>query len=127
MKKLGTVDNVIHDGTMLLSATGADARDIPAQGTSVCDSRGVVVGHVSRVFGPVKEPYITVKPREQTDMLGLIGSALYAGPEEQNRRPRPTREPRRFRREGATRPRSRGPIGKKGVNRWQRKEKPRKK
>ena len=70
-------------------------------GTPVFDSRGGEIGTVIRTFGPVSAPYISVKPRGQIDALGTINSLLYAG---------------EYR-----------PAHRKGVNRWQRKGKPRKK
>ena len=89
MKKLGTVKNVIHDGTILLGASGTDVRDIPRQGARVFDSRGVEVGTVSRVFGPVKEPYISLRPTTRGDNVGLLGTALYLGAEERPARKEP--------------------------------------
>lgn len=74
MKKLGTVKNVIHDGTILLQAS-----EIFRPGTPVFDSRGKEIGRVNRVFGPVNGPYISVEPGGQMDALGLLGSSLYAG------------------------------------------------
>ncbi len=94
MKKLGTVKNVIHDGTILLKAS-----EIFRPGTPVFDSRGEEIGKVARTFGPVEEPYVSIRPKGQIDAFGMLNSTLYAGEF------KPT-------------------YKKKGVNKWQRKGKP---
>jgi rRNA processing protein Gar1 len=124
MKKLGIVKNVIHDGTILLRAS-----EMPVPGTRVYDLRGVEVGKVARVFGPVKEPYVSLKPKPQTETMGLLGTTLYLGSEEllSQNRPRTTgRRPSKMQ-HGKFKARSAGPVKKKGGNKWQRKENPRKK
>jgi len=90
MKQMGKVKNVIHDGNILLQGN-----DKFKPGTPVFDSRGNEVGVVKRTFGPVNGPYISVKPKGQTDVLGLINSSLYAG---------------------------KAPAKEKGVNKWQRRK-----
>ncbi len=74
MKKLGTVKNVIHDGTILLKAL-----EISRPGTPVFDSRGGEIGKVARVFGPVNSPYISVRPKGNIDAFSMLNSTLYAG------------------------------------------------
>ncbi len=102
MKKLGTVKNVIHDGSILLQASEtAQKAETFRPGTPVFDSRGGEIGKVTRTFGPVSDPYISVKPKGQIDAFGMLNSSLYAG---------------EFK-----------PAHRKGVNKWQRKGKPRKK
>ena len=124
MKKLGTVKNVIHDGTILLRAS-----ETPAPGTKVYDLRGAEVGKVARVFGPVNEPYVSLRPKARTDNIGLLGTTLYLGSEEQVARDRAQSVARRTPKaqHGRFKPRSGEPARKKGVTKWQRKEKPRKK
>ena len=121
MKKLGTVKNIIHDGTILLSAAG---QDIPPQGARVYDQRGAEIGKVARVFGPVNGPYISLKPKPNIETLGLLNSTLYLDPEE---RPAPKKIQTRGRNFSERGRRSAGPPRKKGVNTYRRKEKPRKK
>ena len=124
MKKLGIVKNVIHDGTILLRAS-----EIPVPGTRAYDLRGVEVGKVTRVFGPVKEPYVSLKPKPKTETIGLLGTTLYLGSDEQVSHDRPQSTGRRTPREQHGRFKARSPVAvkKKGVNKWQRKENPRKK
>lgn len=74
MKKLGTVKNVIHDGSILLRGS-----EVFRPGTPVFDSRGNEIGKVARTFGPADSPYISVRPRGQIDAFSIIDSSLYAG------------------------------------------------
>ncbi|MBA3046352.1 MAG: hypothetical protein FP824_09100 [Euryarchaeota archaeon] len=124
MKKLGTVKNVIHDGTILLSISETTAQDIPAQGARVYDQRGGEVGRVARVFGPVNAPYVSLRPRSNVDTLGLLGTSLYLDPEEKLAPKRTQTSGRSF----INHARSKiGSSRKKGVKQYRRKEKPRKK
>ncbi len=122
MKKLGTVKNIIHDGSILLQALEA-----PLPGTRVCDMRGAEVGRITRVFGPVIAPYISVRPKLGIETVGLLGSTLYSVSEEQPKRNRSTKPYAPRERHRRFRPGSGEPGKKKGVNTWQRKGKPRKK
>jgi rRNA processing protein Gar1 len=124
MKKLGTVENVIHDGTVILRTS-----ETPAPGTRVFDSRGAEVGRVARVFGPVSEPYVSLRPRPGTDTLQLVGAALYTGQEERAGQDRHTagRPHAPMRRDAGRAQRASRPGKNRGVNeKWQRKGKPRK-
>jgi len=114
MKKLGNVQNVIHDGSLLLKAC-----DAPAPGTAVRDARGADVGRVARVFGPVAEPYVSVRPVRGADPVGLLGSTLYTRDDAQGTQRAAERRDRPVRRQFA-------PGKKKGVNTWRRKGKPQK-
>ncbi len=125
MKKLGTVKNVIHDGTILLRIEDIPELEMPAQGTIVFDQRGVEVGKVARVFGPVASPYASLKKKPNTDALGLLGTSLYLDPEKRVQRPRQVDRKSFARRGGGGRPI--GSSAKKGVKGYRRKEKPRKK
>ncbi len=125
MKKLGTVRNVIHDGTILLGMDTGPAPETPAQGTTVFDQRGVEVGRVARVFGPVGSPYISVRKKPDVDPIGLLGTSLYLDPE-QKPAPRPRAKASSGRRTFVKRGGRSGPPMKKGVKEYRRKEKPRK-
>ncbi len=74
MKKIGTVQNVIHDGTILIKSSKAFR-----PGTPVFDSRGQEIGTVTRTFGPVEGPYVSVKPSGRVDSIGMLNTSLYAG------------------------------------------------
>ena len=76
MKRLGTIKNVMRDGSILIKAS------LEAEpGTTIYDARGEKLGYVSRVFGPVKEPYMTLKPDAQAKTLNLLESVAYYDPD----------------------------------------------
>lgn len=120
MKILGTVKNVIHDGTILLGVSETAVGEMPGPGTPVFDQRGSEVGRVARVFGPVKAPYVSVRAINRAGTTELIGSSLYLDPDA-----RPARKQGRahaFVKRGGGRA---GTPRKKGVKGYRRKEKPR--
>ncbi len=51
------VENIAHDGSLLVRSTFA-----PPRGVEVSDKRNRPLGRVLRVFGPVKEPFTSVRP-----------------------------------------------------------------
>lgn len=76
MKELGMVRTITHSGHMIVKANFA-----PRLNTKVLNSRMLVVGEVSRVFGNVRSPYATIRPMEKNmkGLLALVGKALYIG------------------------------------------------
>jgi rRNA processing protein Gar1 len=76
MKRLGTVKNIMRDGSLLLRINEA-----VAPGTTVFNARGDSIGTVTRVFGPVKEPYATLKYKHTgAESLKLLESEAYFEP-----------------------------------------------
>jgi len=75
MKRLGTVENLSYDGSVLVRAAFA-----PAPGTRVLDKRNKFLGRVAKVFGPVKEPFASVRPDGKVP-LTILGSDVYVGEE----------------------------------------------
>jgi rRNA processing protein Gar1 len=73
MKRLGVVENLIYDGSLLVRVEFA-----PPPGTQVVDKRRRPVGKVRKVFGPVRQPFATVRPFGKAPMT-LIGSDVYVG------------------------------------------------
>ncbi|MFQ5918814.1 MAG: H/ACA ribonucleoprotein complex subunit GAR1, partial [Thermoplasmata archaeon] len=71
MKKLGTIKDFSYRGDLVVRATFA-----PPPGARVRDRRKQTLGRVVRVFGPVRAPYVTVKPTKQPK-LRLLGSGVY--------------------------------------------------
>jgi len=71
MKRLGVVDNLSHNGSVLIRADFA-----PDKGAQVLDRRKNTIGKVWRVFGPVKRPFAAVRP-SQKPPLSLVGSEVY--------------------------------------------------
>ena len=70
-KRLGVVENLAHDGTVLVRSAFA-----PPRGMDVLDHRHRPLGRVVRVFGPVKEPFVSVRPTAPAS-LSLIGADVY--------------------------------------------------
>jgi len=71
MRRLGVVENLSYDGTVLVRADFA-----PPMGAPVVDKAGKPVGRVSKVFGPVKQPFTALRPQAKP-ALGLLGSEVF--------------------------------------------------
>ena len=71
MKRLGVVENVSYDGSVVVRAQFA-----PAPGIPVLDKRQRVLGKIVKVFGPVREPFATVRPEGKVT-LSVLGSEVY--------------------------------------------------
>ncbi len=56
MRRLGVVENIAHDGTVLVRSEFA-----PSRGADVRDKRNRALGAVIKVFGPVREPFTAVR------------------------------------------------------------------
>ncbi|MCI4368683.1 MAG: hypothetical protein L3K09_03880 [Thermoplasmata archaeon] len=76
---MGTVVAVTPNGHLTLRAPGPRAT---VEGSFVTDSSGRIEGKVYRVFGPVSQPYLTVRLRRvlrAQDAPALLGSVLLRG------------------------------------------------
>ncbi len=71
MKKLGVVDNLSYDGSVLVRADFA-----PPRGAQVLDNKKNPVGRIFKVFGPVRRPFAAVRPSRKVT-LSLIGSDVF--------------------------------------------------
>lgn len=71
MRRLGVIENIAHDGTVLVHAEFA-----PSRGADVRDKRNRPVGRVVKVFGPVQEPFAAVRPLGPAS-LSLIGADVF--------------------------------------------------
>jgi rRNA processing protein Gar1 len=71
MRSLGHVENIAYDGSVLVRAAFA-----PRRGTVVVDRRKRPIGRIVKVFGPVKEPFATVRP-DGKPALALVGSEVF--------------------------------------------------
>jgi len=71
MKRLGVVENLSYDGTVLIRSDFA-----PPYGAAVVDRKGTALGTVMKVFGPVKQPFIALRPAGKPAM-GLLGTEVY--------------------------------------------------
>ena len=71
MRRLGVVENIVYDGSVLVRAEFA-----PARGAPVVDRRKRALGRVARVFGPVREPFVAIRP-QAAPAVSLIGADVY--------------------------------------------------
>lgn len=71
MKRIGVVDNISYDGSIIIRADFA-----PDKGVHILDKRKASIGRVMKVFGPIKKPFAAVRPN-QKPTLSLIGSEVY--------------------------------------------------
>ncbi|MCS7385907.1 MAG: Gar1/Naf1 family protein [archaeon GB-1867-005] len=73
MKRLGRVLRVTRRGLILVKATAAPPID-----AKILDAKGRFVGRVYDIFGPVKAPYVLVKPSTSLDELkSSLKGAVY--------------------------------------------------
>ena len=71
IKRLGVVENVAYDGSVLVRSQFA-----PHLGARVVDKRNRPLGKVAKVFGPVKEPFASVRPVGKVP-LSVLGSDVF--------------------------------------------------
>jgi rRNA processing protein Gar1 len=70
---LGKVTGLGYDGNILVRADFA-----PRHYQKVMDKGKRVVGKVSRIFGPVSSPYISIRPpKDHRPSLDIIGKDVY--------------------------------------------------
>lgn len=81
MKELGNVVQISNRGRIILRS-----HETPALGLSVFDSNQKKVGYVHDVFGPTKNPYVSVKfhAKNSKNFEKVVGELLYI-----HTRPRP--------------------------------------
>lgn len=74
MQVLGTVENISHKGALIVRGEFA-----PLEGSPVFDNKRAKIGRVTRVFGPVSGPYVSVKPVEgmKGELLSLLGKQVH--------------------------------------------------
>ena len=73
MKRLGVVENIAYDGTVLVHAERA-----AAVGSEIVDKRNRPLGRVAKVFGPVREPFVAVRARSPAS-ASWIGVDVFVG------------------------------------------------
>jgi RNA-binding protein len=70
---LGQIKGLGYDGKLLIKGNFA-----PRLNQDVMDDKRRTIGRISRVFGPVKSPYISVRPpRNQKPSFDIIGNPVY--------------------------------------------------
>ncbi len=71
MRRLGKVSHYAKQGFLILRSDW-----VPSLNSPVVDKGLTFVGTVKDVFGPVKRPYVAVKPRVRNPE-GYVGALLY--------------------------------------------------
>ncbi len=107
-RRVGTVSHISRRGTIVLRS-----EQTPPLGVEVVDKRVVPVGTIVDVFGPVKNPYVAVRPYSREELASrktpsgrpvsrslpdnwphnLVGTVLYTV--EQKRKPHREKRKRR--------------------------------
>jgi len=72
LKLLGVVQDISHDGRLIVKA-----RFAPRNGAVVRDNVKVKIGRVARVFGPVRLPYVAIRPEKDMVTLAILGKEVY--------------------------------------------------
>ncbi|HEX7392183.1 MAG TPA: Gar1/Naf1 family protein [Thermoplasmata archaeon] len=79
MRLLGVVQDISHDGKLIVKA-----RFAPRIREVVRDNLKSEVGRVSKVFGPVRAPYVAIEPRNELKTLAVLGKEVYVQQEREN-------------------------------------------
>jgi RNA-binding protein len=72
LRRLGVVTDITYSGLLLVRADFA-----PKIGEKITDSRKRKIGRVTRVFGPTRAPFVTIRPSERKTSLSLVGQELF--------------------------------------------------
>jgi len=74
LRRLGKVLHISNRGSIILRT-----EKTPPVGdrSIVLDKKAQEVGIIIDVFGPVKEPYVAVRPKRDYDVSNLVGQMLY--------------------------------------------------
>ena len=79
LRLLGVVQDISHDGKLIVKA-----RFAPRMKEIVRDNLKREVGRVSKIFGPVRSPYIAIEPQRQLKTLAVLGKEVYVQQERDN-------------------------------------------
>ena len=79
MRLLGVIQDISHDGKLIVKA-----RFAPNPKEIVRDNLNAEVGRVSKVFGPVRAPYVAIDPRKELKTLAVLGKEVYVRQEREN-------------------------------------------
>lgn len=72
MRLLGVIQDISHDGKLIVKA-----RFAPKMRETVKDNLKSDIGRVSKVFGPVRSPYVAIEPRKELKTLAVLGREVY--------------------------------------------------
>jgi rRNA processing protein Gar1 len=73
LMRLGKVLHLSKSGNLIVRL---EKTNLPQTGSLVCDYKLVRIGTVNGVFGPVKSPYLSVRPTAESPVR-LAGRILY--------------------------------------------------
>ena len=74
MRRLGKVLHISKRGSIILRT---DKTPPVGSRSIVLDKKAQKVGEIIDVFGPVKEPYVAIRPKRDLDPSKLVGQMLY--------------------------------------------------
>lgn len=74
MRRLGKVLHITSRGSVVLRT---DKTPPIGKQAKVLDKKAQEVGIVTDVFGPVKAPYVSIRPKDGLDTAKLVGQILY--------------------------------------------------
>jgi RNA-binding protein len=72
MMKLGVASHLTRRKRIIVKV-----QKIPKLNTKVYDEKGNEIGEVIDVLGPVREPYVAVKPIKNENLEELVGKELF--------------------------------------------------
>lgn len=74
LRRLGTVLHISHRGTIIVRT-----EKVPPIGNKsiVFDKKAQEIGIIIDVFGPVRNPYVAIRPNTEFDAKKIIGQVLY--------------------------------------------------
>jgi RNA-binding protein len=72
LKRLGKVLHISRRGAVILRTDKT-----PPIGAQVVDKSVDVIGTITDIFGPVKEPYISIRAKEGVNTAKLVGQPVY--------------------------------------------------
>ncbi|MGQ4912172.1 MAG: H/ACA ribonucleoprotein complex subunit GAR1 [Candidatus Thorarchaeota archaeon] len=74
MRRLGKVLHISGRGSIILRT---DKTPPIGKQARVLDKKARDIGFVIDVFGPVKQPYVAIRPKKGIDASPLVGQMLY--------------------------------------------------
>ncbi|NWF97067.1 MAG: H/ACA RNA-protein complex protein Gar1 [Candidatus Thorarchaeota archaeon] len=72
MRRLGRISHVSQQGHLILRTEKS-----PPIGAKVVDKKVKPVGTIIDVFGPVKEPYVSISPVKGVDTESIVDQVVY--------------------------------------------------
>jgi RNA-binding protein len=74
LRRLGKVLHISKRGSIIIQT---DKTPPVGRRSIVLDKKAQEVGTIIDVFGPVKTPYVSVRPKRKNDLEKLVGQMLY--------------------------------------------------